>query len=308
MESVTRQEAATVYAYTNGLPFGYTLTLTNGNTVTRALARDPYRRHLIVSVSNLFNGVFMRGVEYGHDLIGRREGRVDASPAASVTNTFVYNIRAEVTNALFGAYASTYSYDTIGNRVWSVENAVTNTYTANNLNQYAAFTYDADGNMLADGERAYVWNAENRMVVATPLNATNGSERVVSRYDHIGRRVMKRVDVLTGYEPPSGSPPMPGDPGEWVEERTHTFFYDGWNPVLETVVHTNGTVDRIEYVWGLDLSGTLQGAGGVGGLLFEKRNGQIYEGVFFQRAFFSCFLLGSSGYIETYGFRHSLTV
>jgi RHS repeat-associated protein len=52
--------------------------------------------------------------------------------------------------------------------------------------------------------------------------------------------------------------------------------YDGWNLIHERVAHTNGTVDEIEYVWGLDLSGSLQGAGGVGGLLYEKRNGNIF--------------------------------
>ena len=34
--------------------------------------------------------------------------------------------------------------------------------------------------------------------------------------------------------------------------------------------------DRIEYHWGKDLSGTLDGAAGVGGLLYVKRNGAIY--------------------------------
>ena len=77
-----------------------------------------------------------------------------------------------------------------------------------------------------------------------------------------------------GYRAPEA--PKPGEPGEWGLLRTHTFFYDGWNLALETVAHTNGTVDRIEYVWGLDLSGTLQGAGGVGGLLAVKIGGQIY--------------------------------
>jgi len=34
--------------------------------------------------------------------------------------------------------------------------------------------------------------------------------------------------------------------------------------------------NTVEYVWGKDLSGSFQGAGGVGGLLYEKRNGAIY--------------------------------
>ena len=37
--------------------------------------------------------------------------------------------------------------------------------------------------------------------------------------------------------------------------------------VLETIACSNGTSRVCEYVWGPDLSGTLQGAGGVGGLL-----------------------------------------
>ena len=132
------------------------------------------------------------------------------------------------------------------------------------------------GNLLSDGEHTFSWDAENRLHAVTPANATNGSLKVVNWYDHRHRRVTKEVFELSGYTPPYGEPPVPGDPGEWGLLRTHNFFYDGWNLVRETVAHTNGSVDRIEYVWGLDLSGTLQGAGGVGGLLFEKRNGQIY--------------------------------
>ena len=49
---------------------------------------------------------------------------------------------------------------------------------------------------------------------------------------------------------------------------TTTFFYDDWNLIEERVAYTNGTSSTIRYYWGKDLSGTLQGAGGVGGLLF----------------------------------------
>jgi len=49
---------------------------------------------------------------------------------------------------------------------------------------------------------------------------------------------------------------------------THTYFYDGWMLIKEIVANTNGTTDVIEYHWGKDLSGTIGGAGGVGGLLY----------------------------------------
>ena len=81
-----------------------------------------------------------------------------------------------------------------------------------------------------------------------------GRHRRMNRYDHLGRRVTKIA--------PDG---------------THTFLYDGWRTVVETIAKSDGGgTDRIEYHWGKDLSGSLDGAAGVGGLLYVKRNGAIY--------------------------------
>jgi hypothetical protein len=63
-----------------------------------------------------------------------------------------------------GTNSYEYAYDPIGNRRASTHNDTTNTYTANALNQYTAIdearpTYDADGNMTADGRGwHYAWN------------------------------------------------------------------------------------------------------------------------------------------------------
>ena len=71
-------------------------------------------------------------------------------------------------------------------------------------------------------------------------------ELVVSnRYDHLGRRVQKITP-----------------------EATHTYFYDGWLLVKEIVANVDESRSVIEYHWGKDLSGTIGGAGGVGGLLY----------------------------------------
>ena len=50
---------------------------------------------------------------------------------------------------------------------------------------------------------------------------------------------------------------------------TTKFIYDGWNLLAELDASNN--VIR-GYVWGTDLSGTMQRAGGVGGLLFVKES------------------------------------
>ena len=86
----------------------------------------------------------------------------------------------------------------------------------------------------------------------TPQEA---DKRVEFRYDDQGRRVRKTVLTWDDQEE------------EWGEDPAEDllFLYDGWNVAL---VH-----DRIEntllrlYTWGLDLSGTIHGAGGIGGLL-----------------------------------------
>ena len=47
---------------------------------------------------------------------------------------------------------------------------------------------------------------------------------------------------------------------------------DTWNLIRETTVNREpGTSSTNLYVWGLDLSGSLQGAGGIGGLLATVR-------------------------------------
>ncbi|MFW5871182.1 MAG: RHS repeat domain-containing protein, partial [Verrucomicrobiota bacterium] len=48
--------------------------------------------------------------------------------------------------------------------------------------------------------------------------------------------------------------------------NTNTFLYDGWLLVQEQSV-SGGNPTTNSYIWGLDLSGSLQGDGGIGGLL-----------------------------------------
>ncbi len=159
-----------------------------------------------------------------------------------------------------------YAYDPIGNRLSASHNAATNLYAANSLNQYTsitnlcdlcvlcglnngAFAYDADGNMTAD-ERGwrYVWNGENRMICAS-----NDEIIVTYAYDHRGRMVRKNISH--------------GD----TETRRIEYLWDDWNIIRETL-NTNHYSLTTVYVWGLDLDGTLQGAGGVGGLLAVVRH------------------------------------
>ena len=60
---------------------------------------------------------------------------------------------------------------------------------------------------------------------------------------------------------------------------TNKFVYDGWLPVREQAA-TGGNATSNYYVWGLDLSQSMQGAGGIGGLLMATLDGKPYFSAF----------------------------
>jgi len=271
------------YALTaDGQDAGYAVTLTNGLAVTRAVTRDPHRRHLVTAVSNAVGVSSHSAIEYGYDILGNVTDRNN--------DAFGYNARYELAYALLGADRFNYSYDSIGNNLWISVNAVTNTYAANRLNQYSLIsnhvnhvnpvrihpTCDADGNMRWDGRLWHTWDAENRLTRSEPGFgfATNGARRTYNRYDHKGRLVESGVEVLSGRG--ADYPFDPSQPGTWDAVESRTFIYDGWLPVLEKINRTGGAAEIREHVWGKDLSGTRGGAGGVGGLLATRINDAWY--------------------------------
>lgn len=204
----------------------------------------------------------------------------NATDFVSLVREWLYNRRSELAAATVGADSYGYAYDSIGNRLWSAANAVTNSYTANSLNQYTAVSsganpvYDADGNMTGDGTFAYAYDAENRLVSVTSAAETNGAIRVLNAYDHRNRRIRKTVQRLNSSIVPPPSPPV--GIHEWETQEMHTFVWDGNNIVLEKVEFANGTPRTFEYFWGADKSGTEQDAGGVKGLLAVSVDGVFY--------------------------------
>ncbi|MFN2124605.1 MAG: RHS repeat domain-containing protein [Candidatus Promineifilaceae bacterium] len=165
-----------------------------------------------------------------------------------------------------------YLYDPIGNRAQATSAGVQTGYTTNALNQYSAVTgpdaftpsYDADGNLknAADGT-TYTYNAENRLIGAQPETPAEGDTRIEFTYDYMGRRVQK---VVYSYSS-----------GAWTPQKEIRFVYDGWNLIKETTTPDGGSAVDKYYVWGLDLSQSLQGAGGVGGLLATIDGSLTYQ-------------------------------
>ena len=270
LASISNAEAVAAYAYTGDLlDAGFTLTLAGGGVFSREVRRSNlYVRGQVHAVTNV-SPAATNAFRYSYDLLNR--------PVSRNSDAFAYNSRGEVASATVGIDSASYTYDGIGNATTSAWNGVATTYSANALNQYELATkpgghdwmyYSENGELAYDSGMNYVYDARSRLVAAGEW--VFDEERYLSgdyldydelwsivgvsnRYDHLDRRVQKITPAAA-----------------------HTYFYDGWMLIKEVVANTNGTTDVVEYHWGKDLSGTIGGAGGVGGLLYLKRNGAIF--------------------------------
>ena len=114
------------------------------------------------------------------------------------------------------------------------------------------FSHDLDGNLTNDCVFTYSYDAANRLLSVS----SNGVVLVANQYDYKGRRIRKTTPTTET-----------------------TFVYDGWNLIHEAVATFSGATTNtteIQYFWGADISETLQGAGGVGGLLAVSLNNNFY--------------------------------
>ena len=90
---------------------------------------------------------------------------------------------------------------------------------------------------------------ENRLVSLQSLSsAPSGSKlQLAFSYDWQGRRIQKSVSTWNGTR--------------YVPQSTTTYIYDGWN--LIAALNSSGGLQQC-FAWGLDLSGSEQGGGGIG--------------------------------------------
>ena len=211
-------------------------------------------RDRIVSVRNAFGNRSIARFDYENDPLGRRVLRADSGEAFDGPGfeRYEYDARSQLLAARRYEGADTddlshldpsrtfaYAYDACGNRLSESAPDGVHVFAANALNQTVSrdgipLSYDADGNLVSDGIFAYEWDGENRLV-----SATGAQHALRFRYDYAGRLVERMED---------------NSPVRRI-----------WDDYAVISEDRNGDMTR--YVWGLDLSGTRQRAGGVGGLL-----------------------------------------
>ena len=195
-----------------------------------------------------------------------------------------FNICYVIRAASIATNMYSYSYDSVGNSLHSACNAATNLYTANALNQYTAIlrdsappcepTYDADGNLTAWNGTALEWDPDNRLYYGGGGTSDFGFFR-----DWSGRAFSETENA-------------------YYTDRV----FDGWNPVYERLVDgwTETPVSDTVYVWGTDLSGTMRGVGGVGGLLAVKRNGVWYAPLYDANGNITAYVSENGDTVATY--------
>ena len=198
----------------------------NGGTTIAAFTYDPQGRRSGVSVPGASS-------TYGYDGLSRLTGLSHdlAGPGADQSLTFGYNPASQLTlrTATNDSYAWMSSYN------------VSRDYAVNGLNQYstagpAAFTYDGNGNLTADGSTSFAYDAENRLVSAS------GSRSANLTYDSAGR-----LFQTSGGS--NGTTQFLYDGDDLVAE------FDAGGGLLRRYVHGPGTDDPLVWYEGGGLSG-----------------------------------------------------
>ena len=238
-----------------GEQFGYAFD-NIGNRTSTTVGGDQYGNNLRTSTygANLNNQYTNRTVPGAVDILG--SAVTNATVTVNNQPTYRNGTFYEATLALTNTSAAV--WQSITNLAVAHSSSTTDlvaTVTGNEFLQQTpeSFSYDYDGNLTQDGRWTYHWDAENRLIqMASLTNAPTASKlRLTFGYDPKWRRVSKTVEAYNG--------------SSWTTNLAESFVNDGWN-LVDELNATNIAVVR-SYMWGLDLSRSLEGACGVGGLL-----------------------------------------
>ena len=114
-------------------------------------------------------------------------------------------------------------------------------------------TYDLNGNITSDGLKGFEYDDANQLTRITQTNAWKSE----FSYDGLGRRRITKDYTWTG--------------SAWSKTNEVRYVYDGMAVLQE---RDGNNAELVTYTRGLDLSGSMQGAGGIGGLLAASGQNQ----------------------------------
>ncbi len=248
-------------------------------TLAAASAASPLPKKLLLPNTSYITNTY--------DSVARLKGTYLKTSGHVVTNKYEYaynvaNQRINSTNLVGTYYTNTYDkigqlkaadssvnsedrgylYDAAWNLNQRTNNGLVGNYTVDNKNQLvtdptAMDSYDNNGNLTArSGGLTYSYDDENRL---TSLNSAT-VYRSDFVYDGKGR-LRKRLEYNWT--------------GVWTLSTTICYVYDGMRVIQE---RDGSNVPQVSYTRGTDLSGSLEGAGGIGGLLGRSHAYQTGSG------------------------------
>ena len=295
LETVANSADVFTYGYFTNRSLINTVTkaASGGNPVLVATRNYETTRDTLAAIEKNAGTIVRSKYDYsvvngGVNSLGQRMGvqttfNLGAGHFANAGDTaWGYDNLGQLTSANHGTEDTSdraYRYDTIGNRLFSEKGAPqipttpglnSTGYTPNSVNQYGAITshsasgvagtsaepvFDDDGNMkigLLSGTggssaNRLDWDAENRLVQVCAADDTTVINSTL--YDAQSRRIATTAGGTTIL-----------------------YLYDGFNCIAEYI----GTTLAKTRTWGMDLSGIMQGAGGVGELLAEKQGANTF--------------------------------
>jgi len=223
---------------------------------------DSQTQRLVKKLTEI-NGIFIQDYNYQYDSLGNIIELADNSISKTAkTMNYEYDtlsrlVRATATNTASNSdFEETYSYDWLGN-ILNKSDVGDYVYDNNNPHQASAiglnnYTYDANGNVINDGNNVYVYSANNRLVKAS--SSDNG---IISNYtyDPSGTRVYKKVvntadkiSIASNNSYDSSHGMVSGESGKYTESSLVETYYP--NSFYE-YVNSNNNESVSLHVYGL---------------------------------------------------------
>jgi RHS repeat-associated protein len=200
----------------------------------------------------------LQGVAHTHDLEGNKTSTTrlhDLSKSEAYGLDVVYRLTNFKLGSLVGqsiptpAQEVSFNLDPVGNWNSVVTDGITQNRSHNEVNEITAvnstsLAHDDNGNLTDDGQHLLNWDEENRLLEVR--RKSDHALLVQNEFDALSRRVVKKSFVPA------------------LQETQFFYHQTGFLPLVET--DSAGNIQK-SYVWGRDLAGSKDVAGGIGGLV-----------------------------------------
>jgi YD repeat-containing protein len=231
--------------------------------------------------TTLYNssGTALDAADYGYNFCNQRTTFTNAA-GTNVQYSYDRIGQLKVATSSVSAENRGYLYDAAWNLNDRTNNGVNTTFSVDVKNQLTSvastnFHYDTNGNLTNRAPSSgfavtNLYDDENRLVaVMTSSNSGVGVIPIQTTFVYDGlSRLRQQIwwtnSAASGSGGGGSSPPPTGGSNTWFIVGGIEYIYDGKRVIQERDYHNNPLVS---YTRGSDLSRTMKGAGGIGGLL-----------------------------------------